>query len=331
MVISKDPFFETILPGKNFKGVNTVTHEDLRWKRRDIKTVNLLPNIIAANKAKKMKAYEAILLQNGKVTEGTSSNIWIIKKNNLITHPANTDILKGVTRTSILTGKTNTISLPVTQEQLDLYENSKELIQNGKNGFLFETGNVDALTSILNELIRDKSKLSYYSNVLIVSDPAHPENEGQVKLFKFGKKIFDKITEAMQPEFDDETPINPFDFWKGANFKLKIRKVDGFWNYDKSEFEGVSAIADNDDSIKAIWEKQYPLKPFLDADNFKSYEELKEKLNRVITGTKSTDTVENVDLPSTSTGTVQSKDSASTASASDSDDTLDYFSKLAEE
>ena len=90
------------LPGKNFKGVNTVTHEDLRWKRRDIKTVNLLPNIIAANKAKKMKAYEAILLQNGKVTEGTSSNIWIIKKNNLITHPANTDILKGVTRTSIL-------------------------------------------------------------------------------------------------------------------------------------------------------------------------------------------------------------------------------------
>ena len=176
-----------------------------------------------------------------------------------------------------------------------------------------------------------KRKLSYYSNVLIVSDPAHPENEGQVKLFKFGKKIFDKITEAMQPEFDDETPINPFDFWKGANFKLKIRKVDGFWNYDKSEFEGVSAIADNDDSIKAIWEKQYPLKPILDGDNFKSYEELKEKLNRVITGTKSTDTVENVDLPSTSTGTVQSKDSASTASASDSDDTLDYFSKLAEE
>ena len=176
-----------------------------------------------------------------------------------------------------------------------------------------------------------KRKLSYYSNVLIVSDPAHPENEGQVKLFKFGKKIFDKITEAMQPEFEDETPINPFDFWKGANFKLKIRKVDGFWNYDKSEFEGVSAIADNDDSIKAIWEKQYPLKPFLETSNFKSYEELKEKLNRVITGTKSTDTVENVDLPSTSTGTVKSKDGASTAPASESDDTLDYFSKLAEE
>ena len=176
-----------------------------------------------------------------------------------------------------------------------------------------------------------KRKLSYYSNVLVVSDPAHPENEGQVKLFKFGKKIFDKITEAMQPEFEDETPINPFDFWKGANFKLKIRKVDGFWNYDKSEFEGVSAVAEGDDNIKAIWEKQHPLNPFLEPSNFKSYEELKEKLNRVITGTKTTDTVENVDLPSTSTGTVQSKDSASTASASDSDDTLDYFSKLAEE
>ena len=176
-----------------------------------------------------------------------------------------------------------------------------------------------------------KRKLSYYANVLVVSDPTHPENEGQVKLFKFGKKIFDKITEAMQPQFADETPINPFDFWKGANFKLKIRKVDGFWNYDKSEFEGVSAIADNDDNIKAIWEKQYPLKPFLDTSNFKSYEELKEKLNRVITGTKSTDTVENVDLPSTSTATVQSKDSASKATASESDDTLDYFSKLAEE
>jgi len=176
-----------------------------------------------------------------------------------------------------------------------------------------------------------KRKLSYYANVYVVSDPTHPENEGQVKLFKFGKKIFDKITEAMQPAFEDETPINPFDFWKGANFKLKIRKVDGFWNYDKSEFEGTSAIADNDDNIKAIWEKQYPLKPFLETSNFKSYEELKEKLNRVITGTKSTDTVENVDLPSTSTGTVKSQDGTSKATASESDDTLDYFSKLAEE
>ena len=107
-----------------------------------------------------------------------------------------------------------------------------------------------------------KRKLSYYANILVVSDPKHPENEGKVFLYKFGKKIFDKITEAMQPAFEDEA-INPFDFWKGANFKLKIRKVDGYWNYDKSEFEGVSAIAENDDKIKSIWSTQHALKPFL--------------------------------------------------------------------
>jgi len=127
-----------------------------------------------------------------------------------------------------------------------------------------------------------KRKLSYYSNILVMSDPKHPEHEGKVFLFKFGKKIFDKITEAMQPAFEDESPINPFDFWKGANFKLKIRKVDGYWNYDKSEFEAVTPVADSDDKIKAIWLKQYPLKPFLAPENFKSYDELKEKLNRVI-------------------------------------------------
>ena len=120
-----------------------------------------------------------------------------------------------------------------------------------------------------------KRKLSYYSNILIVADPKHPENDGKVFLYKFGKKIFDKITEAMQPAFDDETPINPFDFWKGANFKLKIRKVDGYWNYDKSEFESVSPIAADDEAIKAIWTKQHALKPFVDPSNFKTYDELK--------------------------------------------------------
>ena len=97
----------------------------------------------------------------------------------------------------------------------------------------------------------------------MVSDPKHPENEGKVFLYKFGKKIFDKITEAMQPAFEDEAAINPFDFWKGANFKLKIRKVDGYWNYDKSEFESVSALADNDEKIKSVWSSQHALKPFL--------------------------------------------------------------------
>ena len=177
-----------------------------------------------------------------------------------------------------------------------------------------------------------KRKLSYYSNIFIVSDPKHPENEGKVFLFKFGKKIFDKITEAMQPAFEDEKPINPFDFWKGANFKLKIRKVDGYWNYDKSEFEGVSQLKESDDQIKAIWEKQYPLKPFVDPSNFKTYDELKEKLNRVITGTQSTTTVDEVDLPpQQSTSSVEMPKVNESKPASDDDDTLSYFSKLADE
>ena len=183
-----------------------------------------------------------------------------------------------------------------------------------------------------------KRKLSYYSNILVVSDPKNPHNEGKVFLFKFGKKIFDKITEAMQPAFEDESPINPFDFWKGANFKLKLRKVDGYWNYDKSEFESVSQIKESDDEIKAVWSKQYALKPFLDPSNFKTYDELKEKLNRVISGSKNAGTVENVDLPpqinSTSAKSpevAQPKVDTKVDLDDDEDDTLSYFSKLANE
>ena len=174
-----------------------------------------------------------------------------------------------------------------------------------------------------------KRKLSYYSNILVVSDPKHPENEGKVFLFKFGKKIFDKITEAMQPAFDDEQPINPFDFWKGANFKLKIRKVDGYWNYDKSEFEGVSTVAESDDKIKEVWSKQHALKPFLAADNFKTYDELKEKLNRVLAGARNAETVDKTDLPPQSNGKAKSMNDS--VDASDDDDTMSYFSKLAED
>ena len=174
-----------------------------------------------------------------------------------------------------------------------------------------------------------KRKLSYYANILVVSDPKHPENEGKVFLYKFGKKIFDKITEAMQPAFEDEAAINPFDFWKGANFKLKIRKVDGYWNYDKSEFEGVSAAAESDDKIKEVWSKQHALKPFLAADNCKTYDELKEKLNRVLAGTRKTETVDNADLPPQSNGSAKSMNDS--VEASDDDDTMSYFSKLAED
>ena len=174
-----------------------------------------------------------------------------------------------------------------------------------------------------------KRKLSYYANILIVSDPKHPENEGQVKLFKFGKKIFDKITEAMQPAFEDEAAINPFDFWKGANFKLKIRKVDGYWNYDKSEFETPTVVASDDNAIKEIWAKQYALKPFLAPDNFKTYDELKEKLNRVLAGTRNAETVDKTSLPPQGNGKAKSMNDS--VDASDDDDTMSYFSKLAED
>ena len=182
-----------------------------------------------------------------------------------------------------------------------------------------------------------KRKLSYYANVLIVSDPKHPENEGQVKLFKFGKKIFDKITDKMQPQFEDEKPVNPFDFWEGADFKLKIRKVDGFWNYDKSEFDSTKEIAENDEAIEGIWSKQYPLKPFLEESNFKTYDELKSKLDKVLTGSRSTGTVEDMVTPPSLSETkpepvVSETVADSSPVASDNDDeTLSYFSKLAEE
>jgi hypothetical protein len=133
----------------------------------------------------------------------------------------------------------------------------------------------------------------------------------------------------MSPAFEDEQPINPFDFWKGANFKLKIRKVDGYWNYDKSEFEPINPIADNDDKIKEIWGKQYPLTPFLAASNFKSYDELKEKLNRVITGTRNTNTIESADLPPATNSAVKSNGKTTQSASEDDDDTLSYFSKLA--
>jgi len=177
-----------------------------------------------------------------------------------------------------------------------------------------------------------KRKLQYYSNVLVVSDPKHPENEGKVFLFKYGKKIFDKITEAMNPQFEDEKAVNPFDFWEGANFKLKIRKVDGYWNYDKSEFEQVSRVKPSDEEIDALWKSQYALKPFIDPSNFKSYDELKEKLNKVLTGTRSTESVEDIDLPPVSNDVPKSSNgSVGKVSSTDDDESLSYFSKLAED
>ena len=173
---------------------------------------------------------------------------------------------------------------------------------------------------------KQKRKLQYFSNILVVSDPKHPENEGKVFLFRYGKKIFDKMMEAMQPAFEDESPINPFDFWEGADFKLKIRKVDGFWNYDKSEFEAPSAILDDDSAIERIWKEQYSLADFTAPSNFKSYEELKTRLDAVLSGKQvvSKQTVEDEPIaqPKVDTKPVENK-------LVEDEDTMDYFNKLA--
>jgi len=134
------------------------------------------------------------------------------------------------------------------------------------------------------EIVRkQKRKLNYIANILVISDPKHPENEGQIKLFKFGKKIFDKISETMNPEFPDEKPINPFDFWEGANFKLKIRNVEGYRNYDKSEFESPEPLFGGDDAkLEELWKKEYSLKEFTEARHFKSYDQLKSRLDKVL-------------------------------------------------
>jgi len=176
---------------------------------------------------------------------------------------------------------------------------------------------------------KQKRKLSYLANILVVSDPSNPSNEGQIKLYKFGKKIFDKITEAMNPEFADETPVNPFDMWEGANFKLKIRNVEGYRNYDKSEFADVSALLDgNDEKLEEFWKKQFSLKDFTERKNFKPYDQLKGRLDKVLgfTGapiakTKAEDTVASF------------KDDVSVLDSkiSESDDDLDYFKSLADQ
>ena len=186
---------------------------------------------------------------------------------------------------------------------------------------------------------KQKRKLQYFSNIYVVSDPKHPENEGKVFLFRYGKKIFDKIMEAMQPAFEDETPVNPFDFWQGANFKLKIRKVDGFWNYDKSEFEKPSALCDGDDqTLERVWKEEHSLAEKTDPSNFKSYDELKKRLDTVLAGTTRVGNVADVmeDEP-VATPTIDTKEMSVAPPAmykagdktADEDESIDYFKKLA--
>lgn len=156
------------------------------------------------------------------------------------------------------------------------------------NGLMWNSG-IEANKKIARDR---KRKLSYFANILVISDPAKPENDGKVKLFRFGKKIFDKVYEKMHPEFPDEVAFNPFDLWEGANFKLKIRQVEGYRNYDKSEFAIQAPIADNDEKIEQLWKTEFSLKEFLDPKNFKSYEQIKSRLSKVLGGAVNTSTAE---------------------------------------
>ncbi|OUU63771.1 MAG: single-stranded DNA-binding protein [Flavobacteriaceae bacterium TMED212] len=181
---------------------------------------------------------------------------------------------------------------------------------------------------------KQKRKLTYISNIYVVKDPINPENEGKVFLYKFGVKIFDKITAAMQPEFEDETAIDPFDFWQGANFKLKAKNVAGYRNYDSSEFAAVSPLLEDDEVLETLWKKQYSLSEFTEKDQFKSYADLETRLNAVINPSAQSTRVDEElsheeSVPQNVAPPVAV--AAAPSSVEDTDDALSYFQKLAEE
>ena len=191
---------------------------------------------------------------------------------------------------------------------------------------------------------KQKRKLNYYSNIYVVKDSANPSNEGRVFLYRYGKKIFDKIMESMQPAFEDETPVNPFDFWKGADFKLKITRVAGFWNYDKSEFAEPSTLKGFDDTeLETLWKQQYSLTDFTAPDKFKTFEELETRLQTVLSATP-TRRIPDEELEDESEGKYREVKGATeiaasaapsfksaSAPATEEDDALSYFAKLANE
>ena len=181
---------------------------------------------------------------------------------------------------------------------------------------------------------KQKRRLSFISNIYVVKDPSNPENEGKVFLYKYGKKIFDKLNEAMNPQFEDESPINPFDLWEGSDFKLKIRNVEGFRNYDKSELDVPAPLFDEDEQLEEVWKSQHSLVEFTNPTNFKTYEELQTKLNRVLglDGAAPSTTAESslqaeppAEIPE-APAAVQPE-----VAASDDDESLDFFKKLAED
>ena len=177
---------------------------------------------------------------------------------------------------------------------------------------------------------KQKRKLSYYSNIYVVKDPKHPDNEGKVFLYKFGKKIHDKILAAMQPEFQDETPVNVFDFWEGANFKLKIKTVAGYWNYDSAEFDSPSALSADDDELETIYSQQHSLEAFTTASEFKSYDALEDRLNNVL-GLRKAAAAPSFESEEYEPAPVSTAPARQADPVVEDDDALSYFAKLAAE
>lgn len=178
---------------------------------------------------------------------------------------------------------------------------------------------------------KQKRKLNYIANVYVVKDPSNPDNDGKVFLFKFGKKIFEKLNDLMNPQFEDEKPINPFDLWEGANFKLKIRKVEGYQNYDKSEFESLAPLSRDEDDLEKIWKSEYALNEFLSDSNFKSYDELLTKLNSVLGLDGSDPVIARPSQPAARTEKPKTVESTKSWNDDSDDEGLSYFEKLAEE
>ena len=174
---------------------------------------------------------------------------------------------------------------------------------------------------------KQKRRLTYFSNIYVVEDKANPQNEGKVFLFRYGKKIFDMISSMANPEFEDETQVDVFNLWDGANFKLKIRKLDGYSNYDKSEFVTAAPLFEDDDKLEAVWKQQHSLEEFVNESNFKSFDELKSRLD-VVLGKVETPAMS---APSSVEDTSAPFDGGEPiTSESSNDDNLDYFKKLAE-
>jgi hypothetical protein len=206
------------------------------------------------------------------------------------------------------------------------------------NSKLWNTG----LESDKEQARKQKRRLHYVANVYIIKDSGNPDNEGKVFMFKFGKKIWDKLNDLMNPSFEDEKPVNPFDLWEGANFRLKIRQFEGYANYDKSEFDTSGPLFDDDEKMEKVWSQSHSLQDILDPKNFKSYDDLKAKMVRVLgisgsdTSSRSSsaedDTYGELDMSSLSTAKKEapapSLKEASSTPAPEDDDDLEFFRNL---